>query len=232
MASVNKEHIYKVMADNDARFYCITDNGKVLDEQDNLAIDTNTAIEAMKEMFAGLTGSFVTVKISNKNKMEKGNGRSKDLFNREYTVTLTGDKAIAGVNQNNGMLAELINENKLLRQQILEEKHKAEIDAINRRFAELEEKQNMQGITGIPIIDSLFGNEQVQLAIVEKLTGVLSSNKVTALAGVNHSTEQLIEQIENVDPDFETVTLPLLAQLAVTKPDTYKQGIAFLKGSL
>lgn len=232
MASVKLSHVTKVMAEHEARFYSVKDNGKVLDEQDNLAVDTDAAIAMLQETFAGLTGSFVTVMISNKNRMDKGNGRSKDLFQREFTVLLTGDKPIAGVTDNS-LLKELANENIRLREQILKAEYDAKYEALNKKLEELESGKNAKGLTGFPLIDGLLENEQVQIALVERLTGFMAGpQKVTALAGVNQSTEQYIAQIEHVDPDFETVTLPLLAQLAATKPDTYKQGISFLKGSL
>jgi len=233
MASVKLSHVTKVMAANEARFYSVKDNGKVLDEQDRLEVDTESAIAQLEETFAGLTGSFVTVMVSNKNRMDKGNGRSKDLFQREFTVMLTGEKAIAGTADNGSALKELMRENIQLREQIMQTKHDIEIEKLNKRLEDIESGANSKGLTGFPIVDNLLANEQVQLALVEKLTGFMAGpQRVTALAGVNGNTEQLIEQIEKIDPDFETVTLPLLAQLAVSKPETYKQGILFLKGSL
>jgi len=233
MASVKISHVVKVMAENDARFYSVKDNGKVLDEQDNLAVDTEAAIAMLQDTFAGLTGSFVTVMISNKNRMDKGNGRSKDLFQREFTVMLGTDKqAVAGVSDNLNAFKDLLRENQQLREQLLEQKHQTEIDLIRKEFNEFKDLQNAKGMTGIPLLDGLLENETVQLKLVDSLTGFLGGAKATALAGIDETTEQYIEHIKTVDPDFEAITLPALAKLALTKPDTYKQGILFLKGSL
>jgi hypothetical protein len=232
MASVKLSHVTKVMAANDARFYAVKDNGKTLDEQDDLAVDTSAAIAALEETFAGLTGSFVTVMISNKNRMDKGNGRSKDLFQREYTVMLGTEKAIAGTNDN-GMVKDLVRDNIQLREQILKMEYEAKMDALNKRLEDIESGRNAKGLTGFPLIDGLLENEHVQMALVNKLTGFMAgTEKVTALAGVNQATEDLINQIERVDPDFETITLPLLAQLAINKPEHYKSGINILKSQL
>lgn len=231
MASVKLSHVTKVMADHEARFYSVKDNGKVIDEQENTNIGTAEAIAMIQETFAGLTGSFVTVIISNKSRMDKGTGRSKDLIQREYNVMLTGEKAIAGTDGN--MVKDLVRDNIQLREQILKMEYEAKMDALNKRLEDIESGKNSKGLTGFPLIDGLLENEQVQLALVNKLTGFMAGpDQVTALAGVNHTTEQYISQIESIDPDFETITLPALAQLAITKPDTYKQGIMFLKGSL
>ena len=232
MATVSKNHVYKIMKDKNCPFYYVTDGGSLIDDNDNIEVGVEDAIESLKSTLNSLRGSFVKVKISNKNKMEKGAGRSRGLLHFDFNVELTPEKSIAG-HDNSGVIDKLLQENIRLREQIMEQKHNAEMEAINRKFAEMEEKQNAKGITGIPIVDGLLENEQVQLAIVNKLTGFLAPGEpVQALAGINPNTEELINQIEKVDPDFETSTLPLLAQLAVTKPDVYKQGITFLKGSL
>lgn len=232
MATVNKNHVFNIMKAKNCPFYYVSDNGHFIDENDSTDISLDDAIEGLKNTLAACSGTIVKVKISNRNKVDKGTGRSRNQLHYEFNVALMPEKSIGGVD-NSATVERLINDNIKLREQILTMQHQKQIDELNRKFEQIEKAQNEKGITGIPVVDGLLANEQVQLAIVEKLTGFISpGEKVQALAGVNSNTEELIRQIETVDPNFETETLPLLAQLAVTKPDVYKQGITFLKGSL
>ena len=230
MATVSKEFVLSQMVAKRCMCYYVKDGNTTLGENDDFNVTPEAAADELKAMLKHIRGSHVTITISNKNKQEKGQSGKAGLIHIPFTVELSAGREQISGNNDFSIVQDLIKQNLSLEKQLIETKHANEMAAFQKRIEDLENGSN--SVTGIGAIDKLLENENIQVGLVNMLGNLLSGGKqVVALAGVNSVTE-LIERIEKVDPDFVDVTFPILVQLAESKPDTYQQGITFLKGSL
>lgn len=222
---VKPTYVYKMMQDNDCRFFTLCEGREVVGEQQEDDCNVDDAIQQLKEILAEFQSSTVDIKISNRCNAEKakgGKGYKNYSFKIKLGTSVTGN---AEASSNVVMLEKIKN----LEIKLLEKDFEYRMKELERKFDE----RDKDGIGGIaekfaPYLPMIFGMPAQPVPGINGVDG--DDGRKQNVKELQQRLKAALSEIAKVDTDYVT-TLEYIATLAQTQPQNYLQYAQILKAA-
>ena len=232
MITTSIKYVLDLIEREQIKYFIITgaDGKSVVLKQDDENASVTDAYNALEDFLSQCEPGIINIKLSNKSFREKGAGGDIKANNWVFRVRVgTADAKRAGTDNNvmHGEVKALMNENYMLRVEIMQMKQQAAHDekmrSLEAKIEGLKDSDPMEKYA--PLIQMLAGKFIPGAAAVH---GIAGHEEETKTDDKKTRITKAVNRLLKVDPDFAS-NLELLADFAEKSPDKYKSFVPMLK---